>query len=276
MINYLINARLLFGLALCGFALLSPPASLRAAGYYNYQSYDGNGVGGAVGNATLALSNNNYTVYANFVKGIGSFSDNLVIFIDTVSGGYSTTGVFSDYNNAQEASISGYRGLSRSTANFAPGFQADYAIVLGINIGSGIYKLVDDGTGPHVQLIRDGLNFVFTDSPNHPSYSFQFDWADLGLPNRNTNFFKFETSYISSNGYRSLQSFEDLTGEEGYKTINFTNYDTYGVPPVPENTTSALAVFGGLAGVAALGKRFRRPSGLPTCRAPIRTRQAPR
>lgn len=256
MITKLINTRSRLSLALCGLVLLSGPGSLRAA-MYNYQSYDGKGVGGAVGNATLALSNNNYTVYANFVKGIGSFIDNLVIFIDAAPGGYTTTSVFSDHNNAQETAISGYK-ISRSIANFAPGFEADYAIVLGINSGSGVYKLVDDGSGPHLQLIRSGLNFVAIDSPNHPSYSFQFDWADIGLPNLRTNFFKFETSYITSSGYRWLQSFEDFTGEEGFKTISFTEYDTYGVPPVPENTTAALAIFGGLAGVVALGTRCHR------------------
>lgn len=231
--------------------------------FYNYQVYDGNGVGGSVGNATLCLSNGTTSVQANFVKGIGSFVDNLVIFIDCAPGGFTSTAPFSDKANALETSISGVN-VSRSIANFAPGFGADYAIALGINSGSAVYKLVDDGTGPHLQLVRNGLNLQYPDSPNHASYSFQFSWSDIGLPNLRTNFFKFETSYITGNGYRWLESFEDLTGKEGYNSITFTDYDTYGVQPVPENTTAALAVFGGLALAVCLGNRVRRR---PACRA---------
>jgi len=247
--------RIILKLALCGFVVLALTRPACAA-FYNYQTYPGNGVGGAVGNATLCFSNDTSTVYANFVKGVGSFIDNLVIFVDCAPGGYTSTAPFSDKANAMQTAISGVK-TSRSVATFAPGFEADYAIVLGINSGSAVYKLVDDGTGPHLQLVRFGLNFMNADNPNHPSYSFQFSWADIGLPDLRTNFFKFETSYISNNGYRWLESFEGLTGTAGYSSITFTNYDTYGVQPVPENTTTALAVFGGLALAASLGTRLR-------------------
>lgn len=241
--------------AICGFAFWAWQDDSSAATYYNYKMYPGNGVDGPIGIGTLAMSNNTYTVYAHLVKGMGTFSDNLVIFIDCAPGGYTSTSPFSDKDTALQTAISGL-GLSRSTATFAPGFAADYAIALNINHGSEIYKLVTDATGTHLQFVRSGLNFVYTDNGNHSDYSFQFDWADLGLPNRLTNFFKFESTYISDNGYRSLQSYEGLTGKEGYDFITFTNYDTYGVQPVPENTTVALAVFGGLALSVVLGKRI--------------------
>jgi len=256
------KSTVLFLVAVCGFVFPFSQRSSFAAMYNNYQMYSGNGVAGAVGNATLALSNNTTTVKANFIKGIGSFSDNLVIFIDSAPGGYTSTSPFSDKGNAMESAISGYN-VSRSVANFAPGFAADYAIVLGINSGSAVYKLVDDGSGPHLQLVRQGLNFAPPDSPNYPSYSFQFDWADIGLPNQATNFFKFETSYISNNAFRRLQSFEGVTGTEGFNTISFTNYDTYGVQPVPENTTVALAVFGGVALALTFGSRRRGSTPQP-------------
>ena len=245
--------------ALCAVVFWLFPSGGFAA-MYNYQTYQGNGVGGAIGSGTLALSNNTTTVRANLIKGPGSFIDNLVIFIDCAPGGYTSTSPFSDNATALQSAVSGYNAL-RSVANFAPGFEADYAVVVGINSGSAVFKLVDDGTGPHLQLVRNGLNFVYADSPNHASYSFQFDWADIGLPNQNTNFFKFETSYISSNGYRRLQSFEDLTGTEGFGTVNFTNYDTYGVEPVPENITMALAVFAGIACTVAARNRMRLKVG---------------
>jgi hypothetical protein len=229
-----------------------------AQNYFNTQSYYGNGVGGVVGNSTLTMSNNDYTVYAKFDKGAGTFADNLVIFIDCAPGGFTSTSPFSDHDSSIETAVSGYSGSQRSTANFASGFEADYAIALGIGRGSFLYKLVQDATGTHLEVVRSSLNLVPTDSGNQPSYSFQFDWADIGLPNLRTNFFKFETSYIAIKGSRSLQSFEGLTGMEGFDSVTFTNYDTYGVRPVPENTTVALAVFGGIAAIVAVGKRVHR------------------
>jgi hypothetical protein len=229
-----------------------------AQNYFNRQSYYGNGVGGAVGNATLTMSNNNYTVYGKFDKGVGTFADNLVIYIDCAPGGFTSTSPFSDHGSPLETAVSGYSGSKRSTATFASGFEADYAIALGIGRGSFMYKLVQDATGTHLEVVRSSLNLVPTDSGNQPSYSFQFDWADIGLPYLNTNFFKFETSYITGTGSRSLQSFEGLIGQEGWDSITFTNYDTYGVRPVPENTNLALAVFGGIVATVALGKRARR------------------
>src|SRR5579859_3554472 len=154
-------------LVLCVLGFLASQNTARAA-MYNYQMYPGNGVAGAVGNATLGMSNNTTTVKVNFVKGIGSFSYNLVLFVDSAPGGFTGTSRLFDNTNALYSAVSGFN-TQKSIANFAPGFGADYAIVVGVNSGSAVFKLVDDGTGPHLQLVRNGLNFVVTDSPNHPS-----------------------------------------------------------------------------------------------------------
>jgi hypothetical protein len=226
------------------------------AAYYNRQSYEGQGAGGVVGSGTLSMSNSAATVYVGLDRTRGSFTDNLVMFIDTGPGGYTTTGVFSDKGSVQEIAISG-NNVERSTANFAPDFAADYAIVVSVNNGCGIYQLLDDGTGPHVALIRN-FNIAPPGDPNTPQFWWQFDWSDIGLQRANTNFFKFETSLISINGYRYLQSFEGITGVQGYDAITFTNYDTYGVPPIPETTTTALGILGGAAASASLITSFRR------------------
>jgi hypothetical protein len=225
------------------------------AAYYNRQIYPGTGGGGPVGDGTLSISNNATSIYAGFTKGTGSFTDNLVMFIDCLPGGLTTTGGLTNKANAQEIAISGFK-TSRSTANFAPGFGADYAIIVSVSNGSGIYKLVNDGSGPYLQLVRN-FNLAPPGDPNTPQFYWQFDWADLGLSNGNTNFFKFETSLVTASGSRALQSFEGMTGTAGFGTINFTNYDTYGVQPVPENTTAALVLFGGLAGAHVLTRRWR-------------------
>lgn len=236
-------------------ALLCWHYSAQAA-YYNRQTYYGTGGAGPVGDSNLSMSNNASSILVGFNKGTGSFSDNLVMFIDSAPGGFTTTSGFTNNANALEIAISGYK-TSRSVANFAPGFAADYAIVVGVNNGCGIYKLVNDGTGPNLQLIRN-FNISPPGSPNYPQYNWQFDWADIGLSNGNTNFFKFETSLITATGSRALQSLEVVTGTSGFGTITFSNYDTYGVQPVPENTSVALAIFGGIAVLVAVTSRSRR------------------
>lgn len=226
------------------------------AAYYNRQSYPGQGAAGVIGSGTLSMSNSISTVYVGLNRGPGSFTDNLVMFIDSVPGGYTGTSGFSDRGSALETAISGY-GSGRSVANFAPGFAADYAIVVGVNNGCGVYQLVTDDLGTHAVPLRI-FNIAPPGDPNAPQFWWQFDWSEIGLPRANTNFFKFETSLISQYGYRYLQSFEGFTGVQGYNTVNFTNYDTYGVPPIPETTTTALAIFGGAAASASLITRFRR------------------
>src|SRR5215831_6942804 len=123
------------------YLLLFCNSRIFAAGYYNFQEYHGNRVNdGTVGTGTLQMSNNLTTVRGNFIKGNGSLGNNLVIFIDSVPGGFTSTAPFSDKGNVLETSVSGL-GTSRSTATFAPSFEADYAIVLSaMNSSSALYK----------------------------------------------------------------------------------------------------------------------------------------
>jgi hypothetical protein len=248
-------------LVIWGLAFSLLPGSVLAAMYYNTQSYSGNGVIGAVGNGSLSMSNNTTTVKASFTKGTGSFGPaySLVIFIDSAPGGFTSTSPFSEHGSVQETAISGVGPTKSSVANFASGFAADYAIVLNVDYPGYLYKLVQDDTGAHLQMVMSAsLNFGPGGLPNNPSFSFQFNWADIGLPAQNTNYFAFETSYIADSGSRTLQSFEGLTGTEGFSTITFTNYDTYGVKPIPENNNAALAVFGGIVLITAVGTRMKR------------------
>src|SRR5205814_239530 len=65
-----------------------PPA---LAAMYNYQVYQGNGIAGPVGTGSLAMSNSSSVVYGQINKGMGAFADNLVMFIDSVPGGFTDT-----------------------------------------------------------------------------------------------------------------------------------------------------------------------------------------
>jgi hypothetical protein len=221
--------------------------------------YPGNGVDGPVGAGSLTMSNNANTVYGKIVKGTGNFTDNLVIFIDSVPGGFTDTSRFYDNNGFREIAVSGYKdATTKSTAFFAPGFEADYAIVLSIlHNSSALYKLTNGASGPDLVSVT-GVTLQNVNNPNDPAFYFGFDWTSIGLPSQRTNFFKFETSYVNDFGSRSLQSYEGLIGNPGYDVVTFTNYDTYGVQPVPENTNAALALFGGIVGGVACVTRLRR------------------
>lgn len=223
------------------------PTQSPAAVYYGTGGTTG---GGAVGTGRLSLTDNGTTVSGTFYKGSGNFSLNLIIYIDSVTGGFADTTQFSDSGDALRTAVSGYsaRDSARATAYFAPGFQADYAIALGVNGPNkgNLYHLVAGGNGS-MELIRS-VNLNPNNNLTASSYTFSFSLADIGLPAGSGNYFKFQSGYdgISGGAYRELESFETLTGDRGYGTVTFGNYNTYGVDPVPEMSTGALALFGGV------------------------------
>jgi len=252
------NIHLITSLGLLAFSLLTTKSS--AAVYYGNGATTG---GGAVGTGRLSLSDNGTTVSGTFYKGSGSFSLNLIIYIDSVTGGFTDTTQFSDSGDALRTAVSGYyaAGSLRATANFAPGFTADYAIALGVNGPNrgNLYHLIAGGNGS-MELIRS-VNLSPNNNLNASSYTFSFSLADIGLPAGSGNYFKFQSTYdgISGAAYRELESFETLTGTRGYGTVTFGNYNTYGVDPVPEMTTGALAIFGGtFIGARLIMRRIRK------------------
>jgi hypothetical protein len=248
------------------FFVLFSLTKAHGAVYYGNGNTSG---GGIVGNGRLSLTDNGTTVSGTFYKGSGTFQLNLVLYIDSISGGFVNTTQFSDSADALRASVSGYyaAGSSRATAYFAPDFTADYAIALGVNGPNkgNLYHLVAGGNGS-MELIKS-VNLNPNDNMNASSYTFNFNLADIGLPAGSGNFFKMESSYIGSGGtaYRELESFESLTGTRGYGTVTFGKYDTYGVDPVPEMTTGSLAIFGGLIVGARVLTRARRRKNAQEC-----------
>jgi hypothetical protein len=246
------------------FVICLSLAKAHCAVYYGNGNTSG---GGTVGNGRLSLSDNGTTVSGTFYRGPVGFQLNLVLYIDSISGGFADTTQFSDSADALRTSISGYYapGSSRATANFAPGFTADYAIALGVNGPNkgNLYHLVPGGNGS-MELIRS-IYLNPNDSPVFSSFSFNFSLADIGLPAGSGNFFKIESSYIGSGAYRELESFESLTGTRGFGTVNFGNYDTYGVDPVPEMTTGSLAIFGGIIIGVRLLTKARKSKNIEPC-----------
>ena len=228
--------------------------------------YNGNGDStffGAVGHGSLALTDNGTTVSGTFTKGTtGDFLDVLVLFIDSKSGGFASTSGFTDSGSILTKAVSGIDGTgNRALANFATGFSADYAIALRPRSAADpdqLFQLVNNGSHSRVGSVN--LSPVGTGSSS--TYTFSFNWSDIGLAGGSGASFKFESTYVGSTGSRSLESFESLTGDVGWNSVTFNNFDTY-VTAVPEMTNPALAIFGGIVlGTGALrGARrfFHRP-----------------
>jgi hypothetical protein len=80
--------------------------------------YNGNGdtsFFGAVGQGHLSLTDNGTTVSGTFTKGSGDFLDVLVLFIDSKSGGFSTTSGFTDSASKLTRAVSGIDGTRQSS-----------------------------------------------------------------------------------------------------------------------------------------------------------------
>lgn len=228
--------------------------------------YNGNGGSGStVSYGSLTLQDNGYTVFGTFNKAPGtSFQLDLVIYIDSVAGGFNDNLSFRDNASPVRRAVSGFNTTLNqgSSAIFAPGFTADYAIVLGVNPpngGNDLFRLHAGQDGSFDAITS--VNLQPNNDLNSWSYTFQFSWSSIGIKAGDPHFFKFQSTYLDNSGSRTLESFETLGGTRNFGTVTFSNYNTYGVAPVPEMTGTSLTVFGCLfatSGVVATACRIVR------------------
>ncbi|HEV2391750.1 MAG TPA: hypothetical protein VG146_05225 [Verrucomicrobiae bacterium] len=235
--------------------LLTHTAALAAVTYYG-NLYDGNGGGDVVSGGTLTLSDNSTRVSAVLNKTSLTFNYNVVLYIDSLPGGFANTSSFADSQSPARSAISMCSNFgSRSSALFAPGFLADYAIALSPYDGRGeLYKLAAGGPGS-LQLVGS-VNFNPQWDTGSARYTFNFYWSDIGQQPASGNGFRFQSAYITDQGRTTFESYESISGTAGYgNTLVFNNYNVYGIEPVPEPSNAALLVFGGIvAGAGTLSR----------------------
>ncbi len=108
-----------------------------------------------------------------------------------------------------------------------------------------------------MELVR---SVALDGQPGSSQFNTSFSWSDLGITSTDSRGFRFQSTYITMSGSRYLESFENLTpnSQRGFGTVWFSDYNLYGVDPVPEPTNIALAIFGGLAVTGGLAARARR------------------
>lgn len=231
---------------------------------FTNQSFNGNGntgFGGVIGTGTLNISNNTAGNLAfTLTKGSGGFNDAIVLYIDSVSDGFSDTLSFNDQQDGLRQAISGASGgttgldaNTRSVVTFNTGFTANYAIALN-NGFAGLWQLASGGNNSLGFLTSANLSPTGTGTSS--TYSWNINVTDIGLTANSGQSFKFVGTYLNSgNSFRSDEAigFSISGGNPGAGGIgsypNTVAASEFSFQTVPEPSTYALL---GLS-AAALG-----------------------
>jgi len=233
-------------------ALVSLGLSVQAATY----SGNGNsGFGGPIGLGSLTLTDNGTTVSGTVNKGPNGFNDVLVLYIDSMAGGFADTSGFADGGDGLRKAISGFDGGgNRSLLTFTGGFTPDYAIALGPASDSfgGLWQLANGG-GNSLNFVSS-VNLNPTGANNSPTYTFSFNVSQIGLSPGSGATFAMLGTYIADSGYRSDEAVAgNDVGTQGWNPFLQTASVSYTI--VPEPSTVALL---GLGLAAVIGARRRK------------------
>lgn len=218
-------------------------------------TYAGNGNGGfgdvfgVTGSLDIVDDGTSLTFTLN--RGAGTFSNTLVIYIDSIAGGFADTTTLEDEGPGDllRSSISGDArdNGDQSEVTFSAGFLADYAIAAHVNSFdfAGLFAL---GTPTHTFVADAGIG---SPDPADATFTMTLSLADLGLTPGDS--FDFAVTYLNgTNAFRSDEAIGDGIGpgNPGANPVTFTAARTY--TTVPEPTVTLL---GGLAGLFLLRRR---------------------
>ncbi|NOS68307.1 MAG: PEP-CTERM sorting domain-containing protein [Verrucomicrobia bacterium] len=258
--------------------LIGAAASSYAATYSgNGMIYSTNGAfTGVVGGGSLTLTDDGTTVFGTFTKGPdnsatgtgigggnGQFNNNLVIYIDSVAGGFADTSGFKDTQDGSRKAISGYNNTTQfSVMTFAPGFLPDYGISLRSTPTDSFGGLWGLANGAANSLpFKQNVTLSPLATSTAATYTFSFTLANIGLtPGAGESFNLFGT-FVSNTGNRSGEAIAGndvattatLKGFVPFTQTAFVPYTTTVVVPEP----SILALFGisGLVAVRAIRRK---------------------
>jgi hypothetical protein len=230
--------------------------------------YDGNGAtgfGGPVGLGNLTISDTPTSMTVTFNLGSGTMDNDLVVYLDTTSGGFSDTSQFMDggYGDGGRTAISGYNngnGPSQTIATFPGGYPMQYAISIE-NDFIGVFGLAAGG--------QNSLNYLFGASQSGidtgPSYSITMTAAQMsqiGLTADSGQTFYFVGSLISESAYRANETIgasSTVPSDGSTPNAGFNGTQTFSSPLsytlVPEPSSIALVVVGLLGAIGMIRRR---------------------
>ena len=208
--------------------MLLAPMLLLVARPSRAETYQGNGdtgFGGAIGNSTLTLSDDGTNISGTLTVG-GSMNDVLVLYLQTGTGGFTTTSGFNDQGDGCRQAISGVSASGRSLLTFASGFQPNYAIALAPAAAGtgGLWQLANGGNNSLVYLTNLNLAPLNYSGP----YTFSFPATLIGMiPGVRSSIQVFGT-YLRTDGSRSTETIAgNLTGTQGWNAFTQTGYADY-------------------------------------------------
>lgn len=240
--------RISFALALLAFPIVSSAAT--------YPGNGGTGFGGPVGTGNVTVTDTPGGMTLTFNKGTGSLNDDLVLYFDTVAGGFNDNSTFNDNGDGGRTAISGANSgnPSRSLVTFPVGFGADYAMSIQ-NGFMGVFQLASGGDNSFAFQFGQGQS----GNGNDPSFTINItpaQMAQMGLTAGSGQTFGFVGSYISTSAYRSNETIGasvtppvDGAGNAGFAgPQSFTQAQSYTLS-VPEPASIGLIAVGALAGL---------------------------
>ncbi|MDG2349264.1 MAG: hypothetical protein P8L65_01135, partial [Flavobacteriaceae bacterium] len=192
-------------------------------------SYSGNGnsgFGGAIGNASMTINDDGTTITFTFTKGGGNFNDTMAMYISTGASGRNVINAgVNDTNDSNRRAIS---NTGSGDLTLPAGFNATHGVAINTGFG-GLWEIPTGSIGP------GGLPFVVAvgnpSSASDASFSFSFDWSEIGLTN--TDKFDFVITYGNpndggSNMFSSGEAFGDgISGNPGFNAMTFTDSKSY-------------------------------------------------
>jgi len=215
----------------------------------------GTGFGGQIGSGSLDLTDNGTSLIGTFTKGAGFFSDALVIYFDTTTGGETSIGTSGDIGS----DFYGRRAIANefgSGVTFPATFDADFALVLApreFNVGDQSQHLFSIPSSPNMS----NLGFISTvgltniGDNDAASYSFSFALSDIGFDPFSGDSFDFVVTYLNpldgGGNDATFRSDEGLGfvagGNPGFGGLTFTTFATFTTSvAAPEPNTLGLVV----------------------------------
>jgi hypothetical protein len=217
------------------FTLLASFCTLTA--FSQLLTYNGNGntgFGGPIGGGSLSITNDGTNINFTLTRGPGNMNDALVIYIDSKTGGVSSTSSLSDVADGLRTATSGLNGTNRSLLNFSSGFTADYAIALKPTAPENFAAIFDLSTPSSFGYVGNA-NLNPINSATATSYTFSCTKTQLGISG--TIAFRFVASCISLTAFRANEAigFAISGGNPGNpSTVSAATWATYnnGTAPV--------------------------------------------
>jgi hypothetical protein len=204
--------------------------------------YPGNGAtgfGGTLGLGSLTLTDSGGNLTATFNPNGGFTGNDVVIYIDSISGGFNNNSTFFDNADGGREAVAGNNNgnPSQDLITFPSGFGADYALEFENNVFTGLFGLASGGNG--------SFNFITGAAPvSGGPYTVTFPLSDIGItPGQSFNFVGFldSTTAYGSNETIGVSTVTGAPPNAGFSgNVLFSTFDTYTSTPVPEPASIGL------------------------------------